>query len=389
MSWFPECALEYTDIDYQNNDACYKEIRRSLAFPVGFSLAWNDPDDLIPEKIKMTAEWGLFNGLKVDSRYTYSCTIVQVMKWANKRHIHPIWPMSEKVCVWFASERFCNGIGLTTIRKGFSHLADFHRLWGYPFWDWTRYLSLSETLRGWDRAVGRIRKDARAPWLLKYFHKWLDKVPFEVETYSAVLVYTMCLVYFWSMARGGELVANSAYRPSPLTPRMDDFAFHDGFATIQLEASKGDPFSEGCALVLPELEDKRVCPVFWLRHLFRLRKLQPAAAASKYLFAGDNGRPLTRQGLLREWIPVVQAIGLDEALFSLHSFRIGGATELFQRGVSPDYIKILGRWRGPTYELYLRPDALQCVSEIRRVHGLRICPDRKGAIFSFGPRDDL
>ena len=42
----------------------------------------------------------------------------------------------------------------------------------------------------------------------------------------------------------------------PLTPLLGDFEPHEDCNLIHIEASKGNPFSQGRALLVPELEDK-------------------------------------------------------------------------------------------------------------------------------------
>ena len=37
-----------------------------------------------------------------------------------------------------------------------------------------------------------------------------------------------------------------------------------------------------------------------------------------------------------------------------HSFRIGGASFLLSQGISPEIVRILGRWRSLAYETYIR-----------------------------------
>ena len=40
--------------------------------------------------------------------------------------------------------------------------------------------------------------------------------------------------------------------------------------------------------------------------------------------------------------------------YGTHSCRIGGATKLFQMGVSPEAIKLLGGWASDAYKAYIR-----------------------------------
>ena len=51
---------------------------------------------------------------------------------------------------------------------------------------------------------------------------------------------------------------------------------------------------------------------------------------------------------------VMQMAGRDPALYGAHSLRIGGATAAHAAGVSPDLIRLMGRWSSDVYEIYCR-----------------------------------
>lgn len=46
--------------------------------------------------------------------------------------------------------------------------------------------------------------------------------------------------------------------------------------------------------------------------------------------------------------------GLDSSLYSGHSLRAGGATDLFNAGVPYQFIKLFGRWQSDTALIYYR-----------------------------------
>ena len=69
---------------------------------------------------------------------------------------------------------------------------------------------------------------------------------------------------------------------------------------------------------------------------------------------------------------------------STHSFRIGGATEMFKRDISIDLIKKLGRWKGDCYQVYIRPDADTCATWARSILEREIVPELDDITFIFG-----
>ena len=51
---------------------------------------------------------------------------------------------------------------------------------------------------------------------------------------------------------------------------------------------------------------------------------------------------------------VMAAAGRDPSRYGAHSLRIGGATAAFADGVSPQLIRLMGRWSSDVYEIYCR-----------------------------------
>ena len=67
-----------------------------------------------------------------------------------------------------------------------------------------------------------------------------------------------------------------------------------------------------------------------------------------------DGRPLTRQRLVKALREVLQAAGVDQSKYSDHSFRIGAATTAAAKGIEDSIIKTLGRWKSVAYLQYVK-----------------------------------
>ena len=94
-----------------------------------------------------------------------------------------------------------------------------------------------------------------------------------------------------------------------------------------------------------------------MRNLLRVDPTPVGADATTPLFRQfDAGRaaPLTTRRV-REWTTALMlAVGEDPHQFGTHSYRIGGATALFQAGADPLVIRTMGRWSSDCYRLYVR-----------------------------------
>ena len=65
---------------------------------------------------------------------------------------------------------------------------------------------------------------------------------------------------------------------------------------------------------------------------------------------------------------VMEAAGRDPNMFGAHSLRIGGATAAMEGRLSPDTIRIAGRWSSDCYLIYCKATR-GGVSQIARIVG--------------------
>ena len=252
---------------------------------------------------------------------------------------------------------------------------------------------LNRVLDGWNRSIGAVSKSQRFPFLFQYFEMWHELIPVKESDYIQQLVWTACLVLYWSMARGGELIANSELRPNRVrTPLISWLEIHPTHAIITLPTSKSDRFSAGANLLLPRLPGSPFCPVRALSHLHALKDelcRHRRFADSNYLFPLPNGRPLAHQRLRLEFTLILRLLNLNCNEFNLHSFRIGAATDLFARGISSDIIKILGRWKGDSHQVYTRPNREVCADFAKAIINKPVIPTLDNITFFFGRDFDL
>ena len=84
------------------------------------------------------------------------------------------------------------------------------------------------------------------------------------------------------------------------------------------------------------------------------RRRAAGISDSRPLFCHANGAPITTAEVRSMVKATMAAAGRDPALFGGHSLRIGGATAALAAGVSPNLIRLMGRWQSDVYELYCR-----------------------------------
>ena len=136
------------------------------------------------------------------------------------------------------------------------------------------------------------------------------------------------------LCRGDVLLTASGL--SVALKRTKTLQCGSNFGVLPLEAAPGSPF----------------CPVVAFK---QLKSALPALSSKAPLFMrpGRTPRHLTAAWATKVLHGLLAGVVTDPGLFSLHSFRRGGATLAFKQGVDLQSIKALGTWRSDAVWAYL------------------------------------
>ncbi len=233
----------------------------------------------------------------------------------------------------------------------------------YASSSWPR---LEYVLKGIKRPSGASSKATTrlpiTPNILRQIRRvWTNESP---QQDRFMLWAAFCLGFFGFLRSGEFTIPNEkAFDPEAhLCP--DDIAVDSHSAPTQMRVnikmSKTDPFRHGVQLFIGVTSDD-ICPVTAMLAYLAYRGNAPG-----FLFTFANGRPLTRQRLVKELRSALVLAGVDCRHFSGHSFRIGAATSAAARGIQDATIKILGRWESAAYQRYIQtpPEELAAMSAI-------------------------
>ena len=109
-------------------------------------------------------------------------------------------------------------------------------------------------------------------------------------------------------------------------------------------------YQEATSVFLPAISGRHLCPVLTFRNMV-IRV--PTTAPTQPLFCHPGGEPLTLPYVTRQWKRALTTLGLDQAKFSLHSLRRGGASAVWATGlVSPTDIMRHGTWASDSWRAY-------------------------------------
>jgi hypothetical protein len=216
-------------------------------------------------------------------------------------------------------------------------------------------------LRGVKNAKGRERetRSKREPVelvtveLLRKIRRGLNGDMFPPLTSQSV--WASCLTAFWGAFRLGELLAvdkGGFDRFSTLLWR--DVTVTAGEAELVIRSAK-IPGSPGNLARLFALSDKSLCPVTALHRLEKSQKNLRMWDPSLPVFRKDNGECLTKKELLDSVNSVLRTFGEK---IGGKSFRSGLPSELenFPVQFCESHLKALGRWKGSSYQTYMRND---------------------------------
>jgi hypothetical protein len=172
--------------------------------------------------------------------------------------------------------------------------------------------------------------------------------------YSDLLLETVCTTAFFGFLRCGEFTVTKRF-DSACNLCMEDITFKQDRCILKLKSSKTDVFRLGVLIPL-FTRNHSICPVNILHRYYQVRIMNGANPLDP-LFITSDGSPLNRDNFIRMLKIVLSRLGLNERLYSGHSFRVGAACSGSSARLEDYLIKTLGRWSSNCYIRYIRtPD---------------------------------
>lgn len=247
-------------------------------------------------------------------------------------------------------------VSSTTASKYLSAVRAWHIIQGWPppLTDADNE-RISFSLRGLARIQGSRRKrPPRPPVSLAMLLALHDDLDLTSSFDAAVWAAAAC--GFFGLMRMGELTvqSRSAFKPERHITRQGALFGRDDndveYAKLTLPSAKTANPGETQDVFLAT--QGRVSPLDALRNMARVTPAGPNDPLFSWRDSRGEIRPLTRSATLARINNVLGTRGWGSTFG--HSFRIGGASFYMAKGVNPEIIRIVGRWRSLAYELYIR-----------------------------------
>lgn len=224
-----------------------------------------------------------------------------------------------------------------------SHLKSYNRTLGRAWLDATSLARLQRVIRGvqkYDHSVPR----RKLPITYAVLDDMINAARRRGATAATLQLMAMCLVAHNGLMRGSEICK---LRYGDILYTTADCTRATAFMH-KTKANKTGPREEAL------LRDFGPCSAlpFLRRHMDHLG----AHAQDAPLFPSfsDTGRAITPEEFKIAVRDLLAQAGYPAGLYSGHSFRSGGATDLFHAGCRIEAIKFQGRWRSDAFTIYIR-----------------------------------
>ena len=279
----------------------------------------------------------------------YSGTIKQFIRFCDDERVpeHMRFPTDEFVLCAFAASSFRRHAGGTP-RSRMTALKAWHAAHNV---EWRGSARLRYVLSGVHNfAPSSSRQAPRPPvnaTMLVLLVQGLD-----LNSPLDAAVAACATIAFWGQCRLGELLplVYSSLSPSPLPTRSSFRRSLRNPDTCILRLSRTKTHRHGQDVVLVD-QRAPINPITLLKNHFRVNKFHSNHLL--FSFLSTNGPSiLTKKTFLRRCNSIWSIHGYPRT--TGHCFRIGGTTELLAAGVSPDIVRVTGRWSSESFFRYWR-----------------------------------
>ena len=158
--------------------------------------------------------------------------------------------------------------------------------------------------------------------------------------------------------------STAAYCSVVVHPSSEENVCSCGWVEWHLPSSKTDAMALGKTRTLACACPSTCCPVKSMRHVKRasLRAARDALGtdppADWPLLVKGDGKPLSKEQVVRFYRDAVRAIGEDCTGITGHSARVSGAQRMAEAGIEITLIQLFGRWGSAVVLRYVREAAL-------------------------------
>jgi len=331
---------------------------------------------LSPSDIEAYDE-SLLSLVSTSTSQIYGAGLMEWIVYCDSRQIpeHHRFPAEQHHLQAFIAAR-SGAIGVSKLNNILSALALWHHIHELS-WDGLANPLVKRFKRN---AITRAPSNSvlipRPPITLRHLDLLRQSLDLSLPFDAAVWATACCA--FWGVCRLGETTTPGLNDPDP-THRACRSSSR--FAWTHTSPQSTSPLPDGASWFIPWSKttgfvgatiivsrwDHISCPIRALANHFQINN-NPPIDATFFAYRSTSGwYPMIKNVFMKRCTEIWTTANMPKC--SGHSFRIGGATELIERGVSFDWVCMQGRWSSDTWRRYVRstPRLLQLeIARLRR-----------------------
>ena len=284
-------------------------------------------------------------GLAASARNSYQSGSKRYVEFCSSKGLNP-FPVAERTLSLFLAYLYTEGLSGNMAKTYLAGIRYTQIAMGLADPRVSEMQQLEYTVKGfWKLPGGKAHPRLPiTPVILEKLRKhWASSSKLEQHD-STMLWAASCKSFFGFLCTGEVVVpSDTGYDPAVHLSYGDVKVQKPSYVEVTVKASKRDQFRKGVKVYLGTT-GVALCPVAAILSYMVSRgyRLGP-------FFAFSDHRPLTRDRLVHEVRQAKQVSGIDDKLYSGHSFRIGAATTAASCGLQDSLIKTLGRWKSAAY----------------------------------------
>lgn len=273
----------------------------------------------------------------------YSHGISSFERFSCKNNYGLVWPPATSTIAAYIASMSLNHYSYSTVSGHVAAISYKCKVNGLN--DNTKQFLIKSLLEGLRRT--RKTHDIRSPITYEILEKLIQSLSHvcrsQYETFLFAAAFSLAHV---ALLRVSEVAVVNSTNQFVLT--CNDIYLGENNIRLHIERSKSDQKGVGTHIDISFDDSNRFC----YNHVKRYLTYRPKLTDP--FFCHFDGSPLTTYQFNAVLKKALSFVGLKNAYFKSHSFRIGGATCMYKQGYSVHEIKGRGRWRSSAYKSYIR-----------------------------------
>lgn len=273
--------------------------------------------------------------LAPNSRRSYASNVRGFYRFCASHSLTP-FPITRSTLSLYAAHWMLKGNKYSSFKGIRSSLKYQSFLLGHPWLDATDLEWMKKLCKGINRTIHHTPRRA-APLTVDILFRMAAIADFSQLSHVQFL--TMAFV-----AHDGLLRANELFEL-----RLSDVTFHDD-DSISLRIRRSKANQSGPAETVILVPSDALCGASTLQALWRRQDL----SSIRRRYPNRRLFPVFKQAWVDYLRSLLTQLGLPAQDFTGHSFRSGGATDLWAADTPPRLIQLHGRWASDSFWLYIR-----------------------------------